>query len=54
MHGFDFAQLLVMYYRAYVNDDEDTKAKGRQVVQGRMRQQDRGQKRARHPHHHFR
>lgn len=27
VHGFDFAQLLVMYYRAYVNDDEDTKAK---------------------------
>ncbi|MEI3376566.1 MAG: ATP-binding protein [Coriobacteriales bacterium] len=27
VHGFDFAQLLVMYYRAYVNDDDDTKAK---------------------------
>ena len=27
VHGFDFAQLLVMYYRAYVNDDEGTKAK---------------------------
>ena len=27
VHGFDFAQLLVMYYRAYMQDDEDTKAK---------------------------
>lgn len=27
VHGFDFAQLLVMYYRAYVEDDDDTKAK---------------------------
>lgn len=27
VHGFDFAQLLVMYYRAYVTDDDDTKAK---------------------------
>lgn len=27
VHGFDFAQLLVMYYHAYVTDDDDTKAK---------------------------
>lgn len=27
VHGFDFAQLLVMYYRAYVEDDDETRAK---------------------------
>ena len=27
VHGFDFARLLAMYYRSYVEDDEDTKAK---------------------------
>ena len=27
VHGFDFAQLLVMYFRAYMQDDDDTKAK---------------------------
>lgn len=27
VHGFDFAKLLTMYYRSYVNSDEDTKAK---------------------------
>ena len=27
VHGFDFAKLLEMYYQAYVNADEETKAK---------------------------
>jgi hypothetical protein len=27
VHGFDFARLLAMYYRSYIEDDEDTKAK---------------------------
>ncbi|MBB1062547.1 ATP-binding protein [Limosilactobacillus fastidiosus] len=27
VHGFDFAKLLNMYYQAYVNDDQETKAK---------------------------
>lgn len=27
VHGFDFAKLLEMYYQAYINDDEETKAK---------------------------
>ena len=27
VHGFDFAQILVMYFSAYMEDDEDTKAK---------------------------
>ena len=27
VHGFDFAKLLEMYYRAYVDDDQETKAK---------------------------
>lgn len=26
VHGFDFAQLLVLYYRAYIQDDDETKA----------------------------
>ncbi|MCD8011276.1 MAG: ATP-binding protein [Lachnospiraceae bacterium] len=28
VHGFDFARLLTLYYRAYVNGDEETKARG--------------------------
>ncbi|MCD8123675.1 MAG: ATP-binding protein [Lachnospiraceae bacterium] len=27
VHGFDFARLLTLYYQAYVNDDEETKAR---------------------------
>ena len=27
VHGFDFAKILTMYYRSYMNGDEDTKAK---------------------------
>ena len=27
VHGFDFARLLTIYYRAYVNDDDESKAK---------------------------
>ncbi len=27
VHGYDFAKLLVLYYRSYVNADDDTKAK---------------------------
>lgn len=27
VHGFDFAQLLKMYYEAYINNDEETRAK---------------------------
>ena len=27
VHGFDFARLLTLYYRSYVNGDEETKAK---------------------------
>ena len=27
VHGFDFARLLILYYRSYLADDEDTKAK---------------------------
>ncbi|MDD6154639.1 MAG: ATP-binding protein [Eubacteriales bacterium] len=27
VHGFDFAELLTLYYRSYVEDDDDTKAK---------------------------
>lgn len=27
VHGFDFAKLLNMYYQAYLNDDDETKAK---------------------------
>ena len=27
VHGFDFAKLLTLYYRSYINGDDDTKAK---------------------------
>ena len=27
VHGFDFARLLTLYYRSYINDDEEMKAK---------------------------
>ncbi|SCX88474.1 P-loop protein of unknown function [Lachnospiraceae bacterium XPB1003] len=34
VHGFDFARVISLYYKAYVNDDDDTRAKAIRWLRG--------------------